>query len=199
MEPPAFLGIDTRVLQAIIAGGVVALGWLVAGWQARREATRLRAEALRDAHKALFGEIRNACADYWAEGEADAHAARVFARMEADAGFTPFVPREVHDRVFVALLPRIDVLPRQTIDAIVAFYALVASIAALVEDMRGDRYPTLEAERRIAVYRAYVGMRQRAFAVGQNALKLIDAYAHGGAAEADRVMRRLTADGKRRQ
>lgn len=199
MEPPTVLGLDVRLWQAVIAGGVVAVGWVVAGWQTRREAARLRAEALRDAHKALFGEIRNACADLWAEGEADDHAAAVMARMRADPDFTPFVPREVHDRVFEALLPRLDVLPRQTIDAIVAFYALVGSIAALVEDMRGERFPTLESERRIAVYEAYVGMRQRAFTVGQNALKLIDAYARGGPTEADRVMRRLVADDARRQ
>ena len=193
MEAGTYFGIDTRIWQAVIAGGVVALGWLVAGWQTRREAARLRAEALRDAHKALFAEIRNACADFWADGEADAHAASVMARMEADPGLVPFVPREVHDRVYGELLPRIDVLPRQTIDGIVAFYALVASIAALVEDMRGDRFPTLETERRIAIYRTYVGMRQRAFSVGQNAMKLIDAYSRGGPAEAERMMRRLGA------
>ena len=193
MEPQTVLGIDARIVQAVIAGGVVALGWLVAGWQSRREAARLRAEKLRDAHKAIFAEIRNACADFWDEGEADDRTAALLARMEADPDFTPFVPREIHDRVFAAILPEIYVLPRQTIDVIVSFYALVDSIAALVEDMRGDRFATLEVERRQDVYRSYVDMRRRAFAVGQRALKLIDAYSKSGPAGAGRLLRQLTA------
>ena len=193
MEPAILLGVDARIWQAVIAGGVVAAGWLVNGWQNRRAAASQRAARLRDAHKALFAEIRNACADYWDEGEADDQAATLMARMEADPDFTPFVPREVHDRVFAAMLPEIDVLPRQTIDVIVAFYALVGSIAALVEDMRGDRFETLEMARRKEVYRSYVEMRRRAFAVGQNALKLIDTYSNGGPQAAERLMRRLRA------
>ena len=193
MGAPSFLGIDARIWQAVIAGGVVAIGWLVAGWQSRREAARLRSEKLRDAHRALFAEIRNACADYWDEGEAEMQAAHLLDRMERQADFTPFIPREVHDRVFVAMLPEIEILPRQTIDVIVAFYALVGSIAALVEDMRGDKFPTLEIERRRAVYRTYLDMRRRAFALGQSALKLIDAYAEGGPDAAERMNRRMTA------
>ena len=192
MGAPSFLGIDARIWQAVIAGGVVAIGWLVAGWQSRREAARLRSEKLRDAHRALFAEIRNACADYWDEGEADARAERLVERMQSDPSFVPFVPREAHDRVYVAMLGQIDVLPRQTIDSIVAFYALVGSIATLVEDMRGARYRTLEPDRRLDVYRSYVAMRRRAFVLGQNALKLIDAYSAGGPEAVDRVMRRLT-------
>ena len=193
MQPSDLLGIDARIWQALIAGGVVALGWIVAGWRSRAEASRLRAERLRDAHRALFAEIRNACADYWAEGEADAQAAALTARMESDPEFVPFVPHEIHDRVFVAMLGEIDVLPRQTIDAVIAFYAIVASIAALTEDMRGRGFRMLEPQRRLSVYRDYMAMRRRAFVMGQNAMKLISAFAEGGAPAAERMSRRLGA------
>ncbi|WP_308915272.1 hypothetical protein [Jannaschia sp. LMIT008] len=183
--------LDARVLQALIAGTVVALGWVFNGRQNRRQAENLRAERLRDAHRALFAEIRNACSDFWANGEADQLDEQLLAKLDADPDFTPFFPREVHDRVFQALLPQIDILPRQTIDAIVAFYATVGSIAALVEDMRGEQFATLDVERRKAVYRSYHEMRRRAFAIGQRAMKLIDAYADGGPDAARRLLQRM--------
>ena len=52
--------VDVRLWQAVIAGAFVAAGWLVNGWQNRREAARLRDEKLRDVHRALFAEIGRA-------------------------------------------------------------------------------------------------------------------------------------------
>ena len=183
--------IDARIWQAVIAGGVVAVGWVVNGWLRRRDAARRRAERLRDAHKALFAEIRDVCAAYWKEGQAEAQAAEVLARMRAEPDFVPFVPRESHDRVFDAMLPQIDVLPRQTIDAIVAFYALVRAIGMLAEDMRGERFPKLEPDRRIAVIEDFFMTRARAFDYGQQALRLIDAFSRKGPDGAQRLLARL--------
>jgi hypothetical protein len=196
MGPDAsILGLDARIWQAAIAGGVVALGWLVNGWRGRRDAARLRRERLRDAHKALYAEIRYTCAAYWGEGEAEAHGRRLVERMRADGGFIPFVPREDNDRVFESMLGQIDILPRQTIDAVVAFYAVLRAIAALAEDMRGARFAGLEADRRIAVYEDYLAMRRRAFDYGQHALSLIEAYASGGRAAAERALADLGRPG----
>lgn len=190
-DQPVPLFLDPRVWQALIAGVVVAAGWIVTGYLSRREATRLRAERLRDAHRALFAEIRNACAEYWGEGEAEKQAAALLHRMETEPDFVPFIPREAHDLVFESILPRADVLPRQTIDPIVAFYALVRAVGALGEDMRSDRFRGLEPDRRQAIYRHYMQMRTRALSYGQNAMRLIEAYSDGGPEEADRVKRRM--------
>lgn len=187
--------LDPRVWQALIAGGVVALGWLVNGWRVRADARRERRERTRDAHKALYAEIRDVCASYWSEGEAERDAGAVLARMEAEPDFLPFVPREVHGRVFEALLPQIDVLPRQTIDAVVAFYALTASVRGMAEDMRGERFAAMAQGRRIAMFADYVALRRRAFDYGQHTLRLIAAYADGGAAAADRALARLSRPG----
>jgi hypothetical protein len=192
-QTTTILGLDARVWQAFIAGAVVALGWLVNGWQNRRDAARLRRERLRDAHKALYAEIRYACATFWGEGEAEADGRRLIARMRGEPGFVPFVPREADDRVYDAMLPQIDVLPRQTIDAIVAFYAVLRAIGALAEDMRGARFAQLDPERRIAIYADYLAMRRRAFDYGQHALALIEAYASGGREGAERTLARLNA------
>jgi hypothetical protein len=188
VQQASFIGIDARIWQALIAGGVVALGWLVNGWSERRQARRLRAEQLRDAHKALFAEIRDICAAYWLEGKADAYAKELVTRMEADPGFVPFIPRETRDRVFDSVLAKIDILPRQTIDAIVAFYALVHAIQSLAEDMRGERFASFEPQRRVAIYCDWIGLRARAFDYGQRTLKLIDVYAKGGPEAADTLL-----------
>jgi hypothetical protein len=193
LEQTTFIGIDSRIWQALIAGGVVALGWLVNGARERADARRLREERLRDAHKALFAEIRDVCASLWSEGRGEAEAEALVARMRADPDFVPFIPRETHGLVFEAMLHEIDVLPRQTIDAIVAFYSLVRSIGALAEDMRGARYARLDPERRIAILEDYGEMRRRAFAYGQGALTLIAAYSEGGATAAEAEAVRLNS------
>ncbi|MCK0167280.1 hypothetical protein MWU52_06935 [Jannaschia sp. S6380] len=192
MGQGAFIGIDARIWQAVIAGGVVAAGWLVNGWRMRRDARRLRNERLRDAHKALFAEIRDICAIYWLDGRAEEHAADLIARMEREPEFVPFIPREVHGLIYQSMMGQIDVLPRQTIDWIVAFYTLIRSIEALADDMRGERFPTLEPERRLAVYGEYIEMRRRAFGYGQRVLKLIDVYSRDGADAAQAMVSSLS-------
>ncbi|MEM7711224.1 MAG: hypothetical protein AAF264_10835 [Pseudomonadota bacterium] len=185
--------VESRAVQATIAGAFVATGWLVNGWQNRRTDSRLRAARTRDAHKALFAEIQNALATFYGEGQAAADAEALVERMRGDPDFVPFIPREHHDRVFVTLLPDIDVLPRQTIDAIVAFYSQVAAIESLAGDMRGDGFVLLRQDRRIDVYQDYVAMRVRAFTMGEYVLNLIAAYADGGVPGAERIARQAGA------
>lgn len=187
--------LDERLWQALIAGVVIATGWLATAIFAEVERAAHKAERTRDAHKALFAEIRDVCAAYWSEGEASVEATALRERMRADPGFVPFIPREAHGRIYGAMLDQIDVLPRQTIDAIVAFYSLVSSVEALAEDMRGDRYAGLEPERRIAIYHDWTRMRDRAFGFGQRALQLIEAYSKGGREAAERRARALSNPG----
>jgi hypothetical protein len=180
-------GLDGRIWQAVVAGGFVALGWIVNGWQERRAQARSKAEKLRDYHKALFAEIRNAVDVFFADGESERDAQTILQRMEQDDDFVPFLPKENLDRVYLALMPEIEVLPRQTIDAIVAFYAQVASIEAFAADMRGTAFRTLPQARRILMYRDYIAMRNRAYLIGMFSLRLIDAYSRNGKAAAERV------------
>ena len=189
--------VDPRIWQAVIAGGVVALGWIVNGARERAEARRQRRSRTRDVHKALFAEIQNTLSVFYGEGRAEQDAAELIARMRADPDFVPFVPHEVHDRVFVALISDIEVLPRQTIDAIVAFYSYISAVMALAQDMRGRGYARLPADRRIALYEDFMAMRLRAFAMGQYVLKLIRIYADSGPEAAERFAAKSGA-GKRR-
>ena len=173
-----FAGIDVRLLQALIAGGVVALGWIVTGWRNRAEARSLKAERLRDAHKALFAEIRTTLA-LFAEGGPDVTEV-VIKRMEGDPKFVPFIPKESHDQIYQAMIGQIDVLPRATIDEIVAYYSVINSLSALADDMRGEGFKNMEQPRRILLYQDYAATRTRAFRLGELALAVIAAYADGG-------------------
>ncbi|SMY08528.1 hypothetical protein [Flavimaricola marinus] len=175
------IDLDPRLWQALIAGLVITTGWLTTAIFNELARTRTKSERLRDYHKAIYAEIGTTLASLWDEGRSEAYAAATVARMRDEADFVPFIPRESHDHIYDAILDEIDVLPRQTIDIIVAYYSLIKSISALADDMRGERFLTLPKERQIAVYEDYSEMRRQAFAFGQHALALILAFASGGA------------------
>jgi hypothetical protein len=191
----AYLDLDVPIWQALIAGLVIAAGWLTSAIFQELGKARAKAERLRDYHKALYAEIGNALATLWDEGQSEGHGARTIEAMRGDAEYVPFVPREHNDHIFNAILADIDVLPRQTIDAIVSYYSLIKGINALADDMRGQGFRILPQARRILVYSDYLEMRRQAFATGQYALKLILAYADGGADGAERAKRAFSSPG----
>lgn len=187
------LGADGRMLQALIAGIVIATGWLTTSIFAELEQKRARSEQLRDYHKAIYAEIRTTLDALFLEGQADGFARALVDRMRGDPEFIPFIPLEKHDRLFTALVEKIDVLPRQTIDSITAYYSLITSMTSLAQDMRSPTFAsqTMSQERRIAVYEDYVSLRVRALSMGEATLKVIDAYSQGGASAADQMLARL--------
>lgn len=178
-----WVDLNDRLWQALIAGLVIATGWLTSALFTELGKARARAERLRDYHKAIYAEIGNTIHSLYAGGAAGQ---AVLDRMSAEPDFVPFVPREEHCHIYDAIVGEIDVLPRQTIDAIVAYYSLTKTIAALADDMRGDTFRDLTAERRRAIYADYTDLRKEAFRFGQYALGVITAYSDGGAAAADK-------------
>ncbi|MFD1341903.1 hypothetical protein [Litorisediminicola beolgyonensis] len=185
------LEFDPRVGQALIAGLVIATGWLTSTIFAQVDRVSGKAEKTRDYHKAIYAEIGNALRALWDEGQSESHVAATIDRMRADPEFVPFIPREQHDRVYEAILDEIEVLPRQTIDAIVAYYSQMQALSHIVEDMRGETFRSgMAQDRRIAMYEDYSSMRRQAFILGQYALELMKEYAKGGPEAADRVIAR---------
>lgn len=179
------LGVDASLTPALIAGLVIATGWLTTAIFGELERKRAKEEKLRDFHKALYGEIGSAVDALYIDGQAEAFAAEIVERMYQDHAFVPFIPLESHDRVYGAILSEIEVLPRQTIDSIIAFYAMLATMNAQAQDMRGEGYKSLSQSRRIAMYEDYFLMRKRAFRLGEFTLNLISQYADGGAKAAE--------------
>lgn len=185
---PVLSRLDERVQQAMIAGLVIAVGWLTTAIFAELAKARRRAERLRDYHKAIYAEIGNTLESLWDADETESYVAELIDRMQRDESYVPFIPREQHDHVYDAVITELDVLPRQSIDAIVAYYSLIKSVSALAEDMRGETFKKLATDRRVAMYSDYVGMRKQAFLFGKHALRLIKAYSDGGVAAAERVI-----------
>jgi hypothetical protein len=180
--------LPVEMWQAMIAGLVIASGWLTSAIFNELARARTKAERMRDYHKAIYAEIGTAMDTLFNGGEAESYTNHIIARMHEDAGFVPFIPREKHDFLYEKISANIDVLPRQTIDAIVAYYSLTASISALADDMRSDRFQSLGADRRIEMYRDYAKMRVLAFHFGNHALMLIKAYSEGGTDAAQAVI-----------
>lgn len=176
--------VETPVLQALIAGLVIAAGWLTTAIFAELERVRSKEEKTRDYHKALFAEIQHTLDAFYADGRADADTGDIIRRMRADDSFVPFIPKEHHDRIYLALVDGIDVLPRQTIDAVVAYYSVISALQAFAEDMRGQGFRRSDQPRRIAMYEDYAAMRSRAFYMGEQALTLIKLFSEQGAGAA---------------
>ncbi|TDL81313.1 hypothetical protein E2L08_06485 [Palleronia sediminis] len=170
---------DPRLWQAVIAGAFVAAGWIVNGAQNRRAADRLRRERLRDVHRALYAEIKHNLANLDSAAALTEFATPVLQRIVED-DFVPFVPRERNDAVFRTVLPEIHVLPRVTIDPVIRYYSQLAAHDALVEDMRGDSFKVMEAERRAAIYADLIAIKIALVSYGEEATDVIAAYAEGG-------------------
>jgi hypothetical protein len=131
---------------------------------------RNRKERVRDMQTALRAEIRShrRALEY-----SDDHTrfADVVTRIET-ADYTPFVTREIDPPIFSAIVGELYVLPSGVIDAVVIFYRQVKSLGGLAEDMRGDTFRSLPAERKAQMYRGY-------FDLGRFAIELADAALGG--------------------
>lgn len=181
--------VDARIWQAVVAGVFLAGGWVFNGRQNRRQAERLRAEMLRDTHRAIFAEIESNLSNLSDAQSLDAYCEEIVARMEEDQRFIPLIPRERNDRLFESIQSNIHILPRVTIDPIVIYYSQLDTLAAHVEDMRGHTFKTLESSRRVLMYKDYIEMKKRTLEYGRVANYLIDVYSKSGkdAAEAEVV------------
>ncbi|MGC1503013.1 MAG: hypothetical protein WA782_02625 [Sulfitobacter sp.] len=179
--------VDARIWQAVIAGAFVSAGWVFNGWQNRRDAARLRAERLRDVHRALYAEIGTTVANLIGPQTLAAQGKEMIVLMRENPAFVPFIPREHGDHIFDAVIPEIHILPRRTIDPIVAYYSQIKTLAAHSEDMRGKGFTAMAQSRRIAMYEDYIAMKQQLVDFGLFATAMIKAYADGGDAAADRV------------
>ncbi|MBE7183335.1 MAG: hypothetical protein INR68_02870 [Methylobacterium mesophilicum] len=159
MEPSAW--ITPAIIAALIAGLVNVAGWFVTYQRERRLEIARREEKVRDYITALRAEIR--CHNFrWTEAEAAEHLAAITARIEGASSYTPFVPRDAGNKIYDAIANEIHLLPAEAIDAVVRYYAQTHSVAEMVEDLRSETYDRLDAARKTAIYRDYIGLRMEA-------------------------------------
>lgn len=150
------------------------------GRQNRREARRLRNEALRDLHRALYAEIAVNLANLGGLDAIETAKQAQVARMKKSNNHRPFLTHQKRDMVFQAFLRDINILPRSSIDPIVTYYALVNSIEQMEHDIRSDRFMNLNKDGRIALYSDYMDLLNQSVTYGWIALQLIDCYGKNG-------------------
>ncbi len=183
--------IDVRVRQAMIAGSVVAAGWIITFLLQEYRFYRERRERRNDLQRALYAEIR-ACLDgQLRRDNLESYGSEMVARMQdaADEGedYIPFIPHETNDIVFKAIISDVHVLPIASIDPIVLYYAQLAAIDALIADLRSEAFTKLDVDRRIAMYRDYISLKREALRLGEDALKGMENVERYGARRASKM------------
>lgn len=171
--------IDPRVVQALIAGVFVALGWVVNGIANRRRDAKQRAERVRDVQRALFAEIRAYLASLKSV-DLRVYGADIERRILAGDGYFPVIPTEKSDHVYRAIIGDIHVLPRQVIDPVVLYYNQLSTISALIDDLRALDAGKIGPERAAAMYRDYIALKIEAVDLGEEALVMMGGWLVGG-------------------
>jgi len=163
---PALVGLLGVVLGVILSNSAVRL----------LDAMRRR-ERVRDVQTALRAEIRS---DLNRLGSIDRveHLDAVIERIEGSEltpqSYTPFVPRESDSVVFDAIASEIHLLPTETVDAVVLYFKQVKTIAQFVEDLRGNRFQTLEVDRKVSMYQDYFDMLTYSGQLAEEAISALD-------------------------
>ncbi len=170
---------DPRVVAAMIGGAVVAGGWVVTHLLSARRDRAARAERVRDVQGALYAEIRVHVATL--KGQ---NLRRYGTEMEAlilkGGGFFPVIPTEHNDRLFSAIVEDIHVLPFRVVDPVVRYYSQLATIAAMIADLRKLRMDRLDPARAARMYRHYIEMKIEAIELGDEAMTFLQAHLTGG-------------------
>jgi hypothetical protein len=157
---PVWIGV---VIAAIITAAVTATGWFVTHARDRAAQARQRAEKSIDLQKALRAEIRAHIAELEEDaalmGGFDAQLDALEAALADDPAYRPIVPKEKHDAVFSALVGEIHLLPTETVDPVVTYYAKLATLTAFIDDLRVGPLSAAPGARLGAIYADLLGLK----------------------------------------
>ena len=140
---------------------------------------RARAERVRDIQTALRAEIRShrRSLEVFSEGTVQSE---VLTHIEAEAGYSPFVNREVDPFIFDAIVGEIHVLPGAVIDPVVLYYRQWRILGMLAEDMRSASFAQLPQARKAALYADYRNLGLYAIDLGKDAVDVLNASLDDG-------------------
>lgn len=151
--------LDTRLWQAVIAGGFIAIGWFVTFFFQEFRRTKERDEQRRELQSAFRAEI----SDFEVRDDFDgleAHAATmsdaILSGGDGADKFRVFVPEQRNMLVFDALKDRITNLDAGTTDPVIWYYSQMEDVQALATDLRSAAFAELPATRRAQAYRHYI-------------------------------------------
>jgi hypothetical protein len=148
------------IVAAVVSGLVSAAGWFVTSWQAIRLEQRRRDEKVRDFQTALLAEIDRDFANMAVADRAEFLEA-VRAQYRADPAFVPFGPRLASNVVFDVVVREIHILPGDVIRPVIDYARVRQTLERFVEDMRGEGFRSLAADRQLTMYGDYLAMTDR--------------------------------------
>ena len=170
---------DARVVAAMIGGAVVAGGWVVTHLLSAARDRAARAERVRDVQGALYAEIRVHVATL--KGQSlPVYGAEMEAMILKGDGFFPVIPTEQNDRLFSAIVENIHVLPFRVVDPVVQYYNQLATIGAMIADLRALDLARVGPQRAARMYRHYIEMKIEAIDLGEEAMAFLLAHLTGG-------------------
>lgn len=175
---------DPRVVAAMIGGSVVAGGWVVTHLLGAARDRAARAERVRDVQGALYAEIRVHVATLKSQNLSD-YGAQMEVLIAQGKGFFPVIPTEHNDRLFSAIVNDIHVLPFRVVDPVVRYYSQLATIGAMIADLRKLRLDRMDSSRAARMYRHYIEMKIEAIDLGDEAMAFLLAHLTGGNAAVD--------------
>ena len=171
----AYIGSDVRLWQGLLAGLVVVLGWLSTFlFQEERVAQDRRAKEI-DLLLALHAEIGN----YLAKFQEDNYAERLkeFEELKSNRKKLPlnFIPTQADMVVFPAMLGQMTVVNDVALHWVVQFYTQVTDISAFSNDLRQEKFATVNTRRfKVEQLINLVEMQQTAITLGRIALEAIE-------------------------
>ncbi|MBY6004355.1 hypothetical protein KUV62_10575 [Salipiger bermudensis] len=200
---PVIDGIETGgaqnpryLYQGLMAGGVVAAGWvftfLVQTW--REESARDK--ALNETLLALRSEVFDYLSDLlelWERPAPDraseearlkaliatmlGHDARgrSVAQRIAEEGYEPFVPSGKEPVVLTTLAPNLQLLPDDVMQPVIGFYTQLGDVQRLAQDLNGAAYRRLGRARRAEIYFDFEEVRLQTVRVGCQAWLALNA------------------------
>lgn len=150
---------DIKIQQALLAGGLVATGWVVTFGLRELQRYLERRQKSVDLQHALRGEIFD-YADMLDDGDPDQIIAtlkpRILSGNEGEKPFFPFISEPV---VFDNLVGEIYFLPKSTIDDVVQFYSILSDVRLFAEDFRSEAFGKLSDEGTLNAYSDYIRLR----------------------------------------
>ncbi|MCA8880173.1 MAG: hypothetical protein KDA73_09490 [Rhodobacteraceae bacterium] len=154
-------GDQWRVAQAVVAGGVVALGWIVTFAVQEYRRAEERADRVRDTLLALTEEI------FTALDRLDAHdiageardAQKKILSGEGEHPYRPFSISQSPPTIYESVSDSVALLPPGVLEPVVRFYAFYSDLTTIIEDTHRADHALLASKRRKALHEELTRVR----------------------------------------
>jgi hypothetical protein len=150
----------------------IVVGVLLSNVAARILEYLRRRERIKDVSTAIRAEIRSHRQRLLLfGGDPIGH---IVEKIRRNEGYTLFVPSEGKSFVLDAIVGEIHILPTGVIDPVVYYYRQIEALGQFAQDLRSDRFASLEAPRKAEMYTDYIAMGAHALKLANEAIEVLE-------------------------